>query len=371
MDLEHLRTIMEMADRVAFPLIEDVKTFCQAEALLFQALPNMGRYEIQLAMRWMLFLLARHGCLKVDLSTIQDGLLVWRGVQGLPANEKTFTEGFVYWMESKGFSLRSMTDILREARKFRAWMNGHGLNGLNEIGNLELQRYLLYRANGYKNSSKKEILGRIRAMLYYYQEAVEGGYRVPDYTVKAPRLLGVTESATSEEIEKLLDALTHEALPAMAGLMLVCVLGYGVPLKTLPLLKLAGEPGLLTYRERLPCRRGSVERFLSLDLSLPWIASYWRDWMAEREEEGEAYLFTSGHGQKRGRPVSASHCHRVIQAITKAVLGYSIPVNHLERGALKRLARMTSLTQFMVLTSDLSKTRLTRMMNWMVQSALA
>lgn len=368
LDLEHLRTIMEMADRVAFPVIQDVKTFCKAEVFLYQVLPNMGRYEIRLAMRWMLFLLARHGHLDVDLSTIQDWLLVWRGMQKMPTNEKAFMEGFIHWLDSKGFSPRSMTDILREARKFRGWMNGHGLKSLGEIGNLELQRYLLHRANGYKHSSKQQLLGRIRPMLHYYQEEVEGGYRVPDYTVKVPRLLGVTESATSEEIETLLEALEKNELPAMAGLMLVCVLGYGIPLKTLSLLELTGEPGVLIYRDRLPSLGGSLERCLTLDLSWPWIASYWWDWTAGRVEGMTSYLFTSGHGQKRGRPISTTHCSRVIQAATKEVLGYSVPVNHLERGALKRLARMTSLAQFMELTADLSKSRLTRMMCWLVQS---
>lgn len=364
-DVEHLRTIMDMADRVAFPLIEDVRTFCEAEVFLFQTLPNMGRYEIQLAMRWMLLLLGRHGYLDVDLSTIQDWLPVWRGVQLLPADERTLTEGFIHWLERKRFSPRSMTDILREGRKLRAWMNGHGLKTLDGIDNLALQRYLLHRANGYKHSSKQQILGRIRPMLYYYQEAVNAGYRVPDYTVKAPRLLGVSESATSEEIETLLDAMAKNELPAMAGLMLVCVLGYGIPLKNLPLLELTGELGVLTYKDRLPALGGRLERCLSLDVSWPWIASYWRDWMAERVEGVGFYLFTSGHGQKRGRPVSVTHCQRAVQAATKAVLGYAVPVNHLERGALKRLARMTSLTQFMAMTSSLPKTRLTRMMVWM------
>lgn len=363
LDLEHLKIIMAMADQVAFPPFEDVKTFCEAEAFLFQSLTRMGKLEIQLSMRWMLLLLARHGRLNVDLSTLHDWLPVWRMVQALPSSDKSFMEAFIGWLEGKKFSPHSMRDILRESRKLKAWMAGHGLTGLGEIGNLELQRFLLSRACGYKNSSKQQILGRLRPLLHYYQEAVDGCYRVPDYTVKVPQLLGVNESASDEEIDRLLEALQGKELPAMAGLMLICVIGYGLTLRKLPLLELTGEPGALTYRERLPCRKGTAQRFISLDLSVPWIAEYWRNWLWERGES--SYLYSSGHGQKRMKPASVIHCQRHVQAAVQEVLGYPLAVNHLERGALKRLAGQTSITQFMALTSEIPKSRLSRMMVWL------
>jgi site-specific recombinase XerD len=294
---------------------------------------------------------------------VHDWLLVWRMVQAFPQSEKPFMEAFIGWLETKQFSPRSMADILRETRKLKAWMAGHGLIGLGEIGNLQLQRYLLSRACGYKHSSKQQILGRLRPLLHYYQEAVDPAYRVPDYTVKTAHLLGVNESASGEEIDRLIEALQDDELPAMAGLMLILILGYGLTLRLLPLLELTEKAEVLTYRERLPCRKGTAQRVVSLDLSVPWVANYWHIWMRERGKS--PYLFSSGHGQKRMRPVSVEYCQRHVKATTQAVLGYPVAVNHLERGAIKRLARRTTLTQFMALTSELHKSRLSRMMAWL------
>jgi hypothetical protein len=380
-DKKHLHLIMAMAERVGFPPMRDVKSYCEAEGFLMRACPQFPKKRIRLALQWAFLLLARHGRVEADLATINPCLQIWRKVQTFHSVEQGFMADFIRWMERKSFSPRSMADIIREARKLTAWMRGHGIDSLDKIGNLELQRYLLDRACSQSNASKQKILGNLKASLHYYQEAIDGCYRIPDYTVKAPRLLGVNASASSEEIERLWEALEAErvassdetqqviqqtlSLSPAQGLMLVLVIGYGLQLKILPLLEPGWEPGILSYTDRQPSRRGERERIIQLDLSVPWIAHYWQAYMTKREAGDYPYLFISGHGQRRKRPVSVDSCQRTVQVAVQSVLGYPIPVNHLERGALKRLARLNSLTHFMILTAGLPKSRLARMMYWL------
>lgn len=365
-DRQHLNLILPMADQVAFPAIHDVKTCCEAEAFLIRACPQFHKKPIRLALQWVFLLLARHGRIEADLANVAHWLRIWRRIQAFHSIEQGFMVDFIHWMLSKSFSPRSMTDIVREVHRFRHWMNRHKILSFGQIGDIELQRYLLERATGQKNGSKQRILGHLKSVLYYYQEAIDGGYPVPEYTLNTSRSLGVEASASNDDIERLEKAVEGGKLPAMAGLMLTLVIGYGLPLKVLPLLELGWTPGTLSYLERLPCRRGEREQFITLDLSTPWLAEYWQACLMVRNAHDCAYLFTSGHGQRRKRPVSAEYCQRTVQAAVESLLGYPIPINHLERGAMKRLARLTSITHFMTLTTDLPKGNLSRMMTWLV-----
>lgn len=368
-DTEHLKRIMAMTDTVIFPPITDVKTCCEAEAFLIRACPKFCKKEVRLTLKWAFLLLARHGQVKAELAKVEVWFRAWRIVQSFHAIEQGFLSDFIRWLTDKRFSPRSILDTLREYRKFKSWMLDHDVASLEQVGNVEVQRYLLSRAFEQSNGSKQKILGGLRPVFYYYQEAIHGGFVVPDFTVKAPRALGVNSSASSQEINQLWAAIEARKLPAMAALMLVLIMGYGLPLKALPLLRLTGQVGILTYTEQLPCRRGLKERIIVINFSLPWLSELWHVWLEERETGASDYLFTSGHGQRRNRPASVEHCQQQVKAFVTTVLGYPIPVNHLERGAFKQLARQKPLTEFMCLTAEAPKSRLTRMMTWLCQQS--
>lgn len=364
-DRKHLKVIMAMAERVAFPPIHDVKTYCEAEAYLRQVCPQFSKKRIRLALEWALFLLARHGRVKGSLESLRVWLSVWRLVQVFKSIEQGFMSDFIGWMVQTGLSPQSIWGIIRETRKFKAWMEMNHIASIGHIGNLELQRYLLSRACNYKIASKQKFLGNLRTLFHYYKEAIDGGFIIPDYMLATARLVGVNVSANREEIDCLWTALEDGQLPAMAALMLVFVMGYGLPLKALPLLELSWELGCLTYTERLPCRQGELERLIRLDLSLPWLAAYWQAYMGDREAEGYPYLFVSSYGQRRKRPVSVDYCQRYVQAAVQSILGYPIPVNQMERGAIKAMANGCTVTEFMAKTEDIPRTKRTRLMAWL------
>ncbi|MGE0201768.1 MAG: hypothetical protein AB7P76_12490 [Candidatus Melainabacteria bacterium] len=364
-DCQHWQTIKVMADRVVLPALRDIQSLGEAEAFLIRVCPQLAKKEIRLALEWVFLLLARHGQVEADLERFRPWLTLWRRVQAFHTIEQGFLVDFIRWACEKGFSPRSLVDILREYQKLRHWMADKEIQGLSAIGNVALSRYLLDRACGQSNAAKQKILGSLRSVFHYYKEVINGGYVVPDVTVSAPRILGVNQSASSEEVEWLFDALEAGQLPAMAGLMLTLVLGYGLPLKSLPLLCLTDQPGRLVYSDRRPSRGGMGECEMTLDLTLPWLKHYWSGVTTSRTK---GYLFISGHGGRRKRPVSGEYCQRAVQVAVNHVLGYPLPVNYLERGALKRLARQNTLLHFMVATSELPKSRLARMMYWLVQN---
>jgi hypothetical protein len=369
-DLKHLNVIMTLSDQVTFPPVIDVKTYAQAEAFLIQACARFSYKDIRYALEWAFLLLARHSQIVIDLPNVRKWLGIWRIVQNTPALEQGFLSDFIRWMESKKFGPRSISDIVREALKFKAWMNDNGLVSLNEVGNVELQRYLLNRAYGHANTSKQRVLGHVKTLLHYYKETINGGFILPDYTVRNSQMIGVNASANSKEIERLWEALEAGHFSAMAGLMLVLILGYGLPLRALPLLRLTEQTGCLLWTERLPCRRGIGIREIQLALNTPWLARLWKCCQRERKTSSRyPYLFVSGYSKRRNCPVSFDYCQNAIQTATQSILGYPIPVNHLERGALKQLARRYPLTHFMRLTANLSKSRLVRMLYWLAATS--
>ena len=368
LDHGHFSRIRAMADCVTFPPIQDVKSYAMAEVYLNQTCPQYSKKQIRLSLEWAFLLLARHGHVQADLETIRPWLLVWRMVQRFHPLEQGFLSDFIAWLSCLGFSPKSIGSSLREYQKFKAWMVSQDIGSLGAIRNIELQRYLLYRACGQQNGSKQKILGNLRAVFYYYKWRIDGGFTIPDYTVKAPRPLGVNVSASHQQISQLWEAIEAENLPAMAGLMLALVMGYGLPLKVLSLLRLTDTPGRLAYTDRLPSRQGVREHAVLMNLQAPWLASLWRESLFQRNVSPDCpYLFTSGHGQRRKRPVSVEYCQKKVQEAVTRVLGYPIPVNHLERGAMKGLALEKPLSEFMSLTDQVPKTRLTRMMTWLCQ----
>lgn len=365
-DLTHLKTLMMIADQVSLPSFTDVKTCCEAEAFLIRACPRYSKLEIRLMMRWLFLLLARHDRVEADLATVEKWFQVWRLVQKTHPIEQGLLVDYIRWLKSNQFAPQSILGSLREYRKLKAWMSTQGLDALGNLDNLALQRYLLNRACGYSNTSKQKILANLRPMFYYYQETMNGAYQIPDYSVKAPRTVGVNVSASHEEIERLWHTVQNPHYPAMARLMLVLIMGYGLPLRALPLLRFTDDEGKLVYTERLPCRRGLQEREVVLALEAPWLGRLWKACLTSHlTPDGYPYLFISSHGIRRKRPVSVDFCQRLVQEAVTSALGYTIPVNHLERGSIKALASALALNEFMAKTEHIPLTKTTRLMYWL------
>jgi site-specific recombinase XerD len=372
-DLNHIQSITVLADEQTLPPLETVKQLIEAEAYLINVCITLNPKRIKEALNYAFLLLTRHGFTTEDLTMFYWKRLTSRMLQHFDPLVQPFVTDWIDWMVSKQFAPRTILDCVREFLKLSQWMQVCNLTCIDQLDERRVYHYLTQqgKAKPLNAKSKQRVYSNLASLFSYYKDGHNGGFTIPKISFKSGSVEGVNSSATSEEIAHLWGVLEGGSLSAKAGLMLVLILGHGLPLKTLPLLRVTPEPGNLAYTLRLGCRRGEQERTLRLALNRPWLRDYWEAYQLDRANlvkqtaKESAYLFVSRFGVKRGLPVSVDTCQRDVQQAVKQALGYAIPVNHLERGSLKAMARQHSITQFMALSEPVPLTRKTRMMVWL------
>jgi hypothetical protein len=365
-DREHLDTLFALADRVLLPAMASPKQLAETEAYLSQRCSDIGTKRIRYALRWLFVLLARHGLIETDLAVATRWTTIWRRVQAFKPMEQLRVSEYIDWLVSKRFSVQTINDCIRELWRFTGWMTQTALPAIESVTNDTLAQYVLERGGLTATISKKSVLSSLKPYLYYYQYAVNGGFRVPSLTYKVGSCQGVSISANSEALGLLWEAMADQRVSGLPGLLLFLVLAYGLPLRVLPHLRLTTTPHTLMYTEQRPSLLGIQERTLPLALSAPWMVTLWENALQARNATaGYPYLVGSGHGVRRGKPVSVDHCQRMVQLAVKGVLGYPIAVNHLSRGALKHLAKTNPLTDFMAQSQPTPLSKHTRLMTWL------
>lgn len=357
-DLGHVRLLIFLADRVVIPGLDNARNLVESEVFCNRSFPTFAQKEIRYSLEYIAFLLARHGHGKDTPLPLKQGVKIWRLVERFPEVEKGLIVDFVDWLHSKQFSHRSIASVLRELLKFKQWMSNVGIDSIKSVGNQEVMAYLEVRDNGNKLLSKQRSLSDLKPFFYYIKDKIDGSILVPSLTIRVLRPTGAETKANTQEIEALWDAVGNGCAEGQGALMLALVLGYGCTLKTLPQLQTTQEPELLEYESQGPVRLGSKTRTLNLQNAPPWLKKLLADhWV-------KGHLFKSPHGSKRDLPISPEYCQNQVKMLVKAILGYPIPVNRLERGALRLSARNRPLTEFMSLSQDLGKGRKSRFLLW-------
>jgi hypothetical protein len=244
-------------------------------------------------------------------------------------------------------------------------MEAQKIGGIEEITESKTSQYLHERGLTCKVSTCQKIGVHLQAFFDYYRERVDG--RFPVFSLSRFRAAsGHGMDASSEEVQSLWGVLKEGALTAETALMLIFVLGMGLPLKVLPLLRLAEQPGTLIYDFQRPNRQGLNKYAVSLPLDEPWIESYWRDYLKQRSAPAEfSYLFTSRAAIKKRQPVSSDYCRRKLQTLIAEILGYPITVNRLERGSLKAMAGKLGLDAFLGRVQSVPLCKKTKFFIWL------
>ncbi len=365
-DIKHTKTLIALGDLAQIPKIPNPKSLAEAEVYLRHACPQIPGKQIQYDLSWLYLLFCRHGHGEATPIEKRQWVKTWRIVQGFSALEQGFVSNYIDWLLENMFSSRSVYDCILGLKHFQIWMKESGVTSLKAVTHLELQTYLMNVYPHSKPISKKRILSNLKPLFHYYK-SLDGSFSVPNFTIRSHQSLGISYSATQDEINQLWQAIEQNKLSLTVSLMLILIMGYGLPLKALPLIELNDkEKAILSYQEQKPTRLGRSERVFCIDLSSQWLASLWLRFLKTRQKQTNyPFLFTSTYAIKRGLPVSVDYCQRLVQDSVKEVLGYPIPVNMLERGAIKALAMVKPLNQFMQQTQHLSLTRQTRMMVWL------
>jgi site-specific recombinase XerD len=366
-DIRHLETLIQLADSATIPALKTPRDLIDCEVYLFRACPRLSKKDIRFCMRYIFRLLSRHGLTGTKSEQIDKWPDIWRIVRKFEPLEQTVIVDYIDWLERQGFSCRSVYDAILELYRLYQWMRRRKIKALEAFNDFKLQVYLSQRAKGQQETSKQRILSCIRPFMHYYKNAINGGYQIPTFIIHPRHAEGVNQSANSDEVSLLWEAIIDGQLSHKASLLLVLIMGYGLHLKILPLLRLTDEPGKLAYRLVKSSRQGEVDRHLMLDLSEDWLSSIWETFLKDRADlKAYPYLFFTQLSIKNHKPVSVDYCQRLVQEAVKSILGYPISVNHLERGSLRAMAAQNlGIDNFMAKTEDIPLTKRTRLMYWL------
>jgi site-specific recombinase XerD len=363
-DIDHLETLMRLADRLPLPTWKDSKSLIEAEAYLFRQLPDIHPDAIRYCLEYMYHLLQRHGRIGSE-AEITRWRLIRRTVQRFNGREQILVNDFIDWMLKNQFSAASILDRIRELLKFRDWMEAQGIQDIDEITEAKALQYLYERGRTYQVNTSQKIGVHLQAFFEYYRERVNPLF--PRFLLARFRSLsGHGATANSKEIQALWSALKGGALEAESALMLLLVIGTGFQLKILPLLRLTDCPGKLVYSFQKPNRQGIHEYEIALPMDDPWIEAYWTANLRMRSVPADfPYLFVSPSSIKRRQPISTEYCRKKLQGLITGLLGYPIAVNRLERGSLKALAAMRSYDKFMERVQNVPLSNRTKLFIWL------
>lgn len=337
-DLNHINSLIHLADRVVIPDLCSGKNLAEAEIFCVRKCPSLSKPAIRYCLRYIAFLLTRH--VTLDPQKLKQDLIIWRLVQRFPSVQQGLVADYIDWCHEKAFSPVTIYNGLRELLKFYRWTQIQGIASFLNVNHKTLMAYLEERHKGDKVTSKQRSLAHLKPLFFYAKDRIDGTIKVPDLVVHAPKNQGLPNAANSEEVERLWQALEKQEITGSYALMLGLIIGYACPVKMLPLLRLSETPYVLTYEYRQASRLGVSTRVLDLSNAPDWL----KQCLPNRNE---GFLFQTSHGIKRHSPISTMHCKRIIAKTTRHVLGYSIPINRLERGMLQVIAGRSSLLTFL------------------------
>lgn len=363
-DIDHLETLMHLSDLIKIPAWHDIKSLVAAEIYLTKRLTFFPKKAIRYCLEYLYHLLSRHGRIKPEMK-IPTWFSIRRRVQRFPECEQAIVSDFIDWMLLNQFSPASILDRVRELHSFRGWMEAQGIESMDQITKDRAFQYLHERGCSCQVSTYQKLGVHLQAFFDYYREQVDR--RFPVFSISHFRpASGHGADANSEEVQRLWGALKGGNLYPEAALMLIFVLGIGLPLKVLPLLRLTERPGMLAYDFQRPNRQGVIEYEISIPLDETWIATYWTAYLKTRKAPSDyVYLFTSRIAIKRRQSVSSEYCRRKLQHLVTELLGYPIAVNRLERGSLKALAGRLGYEKFMERLQDVPLSNRTKLFLWL------
>lgn len=338
-EIEHLRSFKQLADLITIPEFHDAKSLIGVQKYLRQCqhLPQAVNYRYLL--EYLFFLLCRHGEIAANLQDIRTELHIWELAHEFKLSEQGLMADYIHWLEANSFSRRSILDSLSELRKFCSWLESSGLT-FERASNDRLRVYLTKRALKHKTSSKQRILSNIRPFLSFYKEALNPTFCLPSMTIQVQRNRTPYNQLSSEHIQTLMKAIAHENHQHEAALMLCLLIGYGVPLKCLPVLR--RENDLLKYTYRCQSRTG--EQVVHIPVIQGTVLENLI--LGYRREISLPYLFQSRTSKKKRKPIGVGYCQAVIQEYISGILGFEVTAMQAYRDCLRDRARNKRLTQF-------------------------
>ncbi len=369
-DITHLETLIHLSDQITIPAWHDIKSLVATEIHLTKRLPFFPKKAVRYCLEYLHHLLTRHGRIKTEMKA-STWFSIWRGVHRFPVQEQVIISDFIGWMLQNQFSPASILDRVWELHSFRGWMKAQGLESMDQATQERAFQYLHERGRSCQVNTCAKIGVHLQTFFEYYRERVDSRFPVFPLSHFHPAS-GHGADANSDEVQSLWRALKGGNFSTETALMLIFVLGMGLPLKVLPLLRLTEQPGRFVYEFQRPNRQGVSENAVLLPLDEAWVAAYWTAYLKTRPAPADfTYLFTSRSAIKKRQPVSPDYCRRKLQKLIAELLGYPITVNRLERGSLKALAGKLGYDKFMERLHDVPLSNRTKLFLWLQRQGIS
>lgn len=365
-DVKHVRTLLELLSQQVMPELKSVSDFASLEALLAKN-SHEDHFEdkIRFALRYALQLFSKYDLMDTSTTALITQLKTWQRVNQFSDTEYPFIAGFVSWMGKNNFSPVSILYNLETVLKLKQWLSLEQWQDLNKVKTYDW--YQFCRLNGKSIASQQKRWHGVKPLFYYLKATVNGGFKIPNVCLPSKQTQFVARHANSDEVDALWQALySAHSQQVEPALMLFCVIGLGLNLKTLPLLKTTDNYNEWIYTEQRPKRQGQAQKKVIFPIQDSQAEAILKAYIKQRNfVKGHPYLFTTPYSVKNRCPVSTDYCQRRVQTFVQSVLGYPLPVNYIERGMLNSLAKRTTLFEFMAVTKVIPLGKQTRMMTWL------
>ena len=338
-DIEHLRNFKKLTNSIQIPEFVDVKSLISTEAYLNESNLDLSKKDLRYLLEYLFFLFCRHKEIKADLQSIRHELYLWRLIERFHILEQNILVNYVYWLKSKEFSEHSISNSLSELKKFCLWIQSQDLD-LEMVNNEILKGYLSGFSLTQKSSSKQKILCNLKPFFSFYKEEINPSFRLPSMTIEVKRNKLLYNRLSSQDIEKLKEAIRKESQNLNGALMLYLLIEFGVPLKCLSLIEIQGKSLIYVYRCQARTGKETKQIRIRENSLLEYLISQ------QKRDKHSKYLFQNLLSSRKNKPVSVDYCQSTIQKLVLKALGFEIPVQVIYRDCLKHRAKHKRLTEF-------------------------
>lgn len=263
------------------------------------------------------------------------------------------------WQEGKQFSKQSKQRNVQELYKFYSWLKLIE-QSIESVNSLILKQYIKYRAFSYKSSTKNRIIQYLQPFLFFYKENINPNYNIPSYIIQSGKSPEIYTNLCNSDVKKIQSTVIRDFAHSEPALMLYLVLEYGIPFKSLAVLKFNKEHNSLDYIYQNSSRLGIENKSIFVINNNKLIDIL--------QSKSNSYIFNTRHSRRRNKPVSSIYIRTSLDNYTKQVIGFKLPIQSIYRGYLRYQARDISLPKYFELTKYSPLSKKTKLYCWLSAS---
>lgn len=356
-DLKYVSNLVNIVSMIIIPDFQDIQSLVQVEEYINQSQDTYSLKQIKSLLEYLLALFYRHKSIEINnIQYLREELITWRVIQKFETLTQHIVIDYLNWQGSKQFSEQSKQRNIQELYKFYSWLK-LTKQDISTVNSLVLKQYIKYRALHYTSSTKNRIIQYLQPFFYFYKENINPNYNTPSYITQSGKSLEIYSTLSSKDINELQNAIFNNYIYSEPALMLYLMLQYGIPLKSLAVLKFNPKDKLLNYNYQNGSRLGIEYKFISV-INNNKLVTY-------LESNNNHYIFNTKYSKRRNRSVSSTYIRNTINNYIEKSLGFKAPIQVIIRDYLRHKAQDISLPKYFELTKLSPLSRRVKLYYWL------